>query len=310
MHIGIQALGVIDTAPETAGDLGFKAVSEAGFESVDFSFEAFYDTRSVSDSSIPCFYDMPVDELKSFFEPYVQQCSDGGLKFCQSHAPFLNFIDEKNAWAHYIEIEKKTIELAGFIGSPYIVVHPVITSGRYDKQNELQLNREFFRELAPSAKTSGVKLCIENLFYYSDGAVKKCALSEPRDMSAFIEELNSESDEDVFKFCLDLGHATLLKQDIRHVINTMAESLVITHLHDNNGDRDLHAFPYTNIQNWGGSFSVDWDSFICAMRDIHYEGTLSFETAGIMLVLPEELKKAAMCYTAAVGRYLKNKIIS
>ena len=112
-------------------------------------------------------------------------------------------------------------------------------------------------------------------------------------MYNFIEAMNTESDEDIFRFCLDIGHAVLLKQDIRRMIKVMAEYLVITHLHDNNGIKDLHSLPYTNIQNWGGSFSVDWVNFIQGMKEINYRGTLSFETAGIMLSMPEELKAAA-----------------
>ena len=308
MKIGIQALGVIALEPEHTKELGFKAVSEAGFEGVDLSLESFYDTRSVSDPSVPCFYDRSGDELKRFFEPYADECARYGLKFIQSHAPFINYSGNGAAWEHFTEIVKSSIGIAGFLGSPYIVVHPLISGGELERNRELELNREFFLQLAPVAEDAEIKICIENLFYYSAETVKKCPLSEAEEATDFIRSLNSDVGADIFNYCFDIGHATLLKQDIRGMINTASDLLVVTHLHDNNGIRDLHALPFSVISNWGRQSEVDWSSFIQGMRDIAYDGTLSFETAGIMLNMPEELKSGAMSYIACAGRYLKGKI--
>ena len=60
---------------------------------------------------------------------------------------------------------------------------------------------------------------------------------------------------------------------------------------------------------WGRiGFDGDWQGFICGMRDIDYRGALSFETAGIMLGMPEELKNDALRFIAAAGRYLSRTI--
>ena len=144
MRIGIQALGVIGLDPGQEISPGFEAVAEAGFECVDFSLEAFYDTRSVSDTSIPCFYDKSPDELKSFFEPYLKACAKCGLTFSQMHGPFMRYIADEYGRAHFLEIEKKAIEIAGFMGSSYIVLHPVIADSEADVVRELQINRDFF----------------------------------------------------------------------------------------------------------------------------------------------------------------------
>ena len=308
MKIGIQALGVVALEPEDKKELGFKAISEAGFDGVDLSLESFYDTRSVSDASVPCFYDRPPEELKKFFEPYADECAKYGLTFLQAHAPFLNYTGDGAAWGHFTEIVKRSIDIAGFLGSPYIVVHPLISGGELEERRELELNRDYFMQLAPAAKSAGTRICIENLFYYSGGTAKKCPFSEAEEAVDFIRELNSDVGAGIFKYCFDIGHATLLKQDVRSMINTVSDHLAVTHLHDNNGVRDLHALPFSVISNWGSASCVDWGGFIQGMRDIAYDGILSFETAGIMLSMPEELKPGAMSYIARTGKYLKEKI--
>ena len=70
----------------------------------------------------------------------------------------------------------------------------------------------------------------------------------------------------------------------------------------------MYFSPFSVISNWGSAFCVDWGGFIQGMRDIAYDGILSFETAGIMLSMPEELKPGAMSYIARTGKYLKEKI--
>ena len=308
MKIGVQALGVIALEPGTPGELGFGAVSEAGFDGVDMSLEAFYDTRSVCDPSIPCFYDRSLDELKRFFEPYAKECAKYGLEFIQAHAPFVNYAENRGSWEHFKKIVKRTVDIAGFLGSPYIVVHPLVSGEGRAKYDELELNRDYFLELAPAAKASNIRICIENLFYYSGGGVREYPLSEAEEAGDFIRKLNSDAGGDVFRYCFDIGHAALLAQDVRSTINSLSGLLAVTHLHDNNGVRDLHALPFSIIPNWGRASCVDWDGFIQGMRDIAYDGTLNFETAGIMLGLPEELKGSALNYTASAGKYLREKI--
>ena len=309
MKIGIQALGVIAIEPDNAKELGFRAISEAGFEGVDFSLESFYDTRSVSDPSVPCFYDRSTDELKKFFAPYADECAKYCLEFIQAHAPFINYTDNgSKAWGHFTDIVKHSITIAGFLGSPYIVVHPLISGGNLEKHRELELNRNFFLNLSSVAMDAGVKICIENLFCYSGETVRECVLSGAEEAMDFIEELNSDAGAGIFKYCLDIGHATLLKQDVRGMINIASNYLAVTHLHDNNGIKDLHALPFSVISSWGSPSVPDWNGFIRGMQEIKYDGTLSFETAGIMLGMPEELKAGALSFIASAGKYLRKTI--
>ena len=70
--------------------------------------------------------------------------------------------------------------------------------------------------------------------------------------------------------CLDFGHAHLMG-DIADAVDTVAEHLIATHVHDNRGRDDEHLAPYLG--------SIDWDMALMTMQKIGYEGTYLMELA-------------------------------
>jgi sugar phosphate isomerase/epimerase len=71
--------------------------------------------------------------------------------------------------------------------------------------------------------------------------------------------------------CLDFGHAHLMG-DVADAIETVAEHIITTHVHDNHGRDDEHLVPYRG--------SIDWDQALVTMQKIGYEGTYLMELAG------------------------------
>jgi sugar phosphate isomerase/epimerase len=71
--------------------------------------------------------------------------------------------------------------------------------------------------------------------------------------------------------CLDFGHAHLMG-DVADAIETAAEHLITTHVHDNRGRDDDQLVPYLG--------SIEWDLALMAMQKIGYEGTYLMELAG------------------------------
>jgi sugar phosphate isomerase/epimerase len=68
--------------------------------------------------------------------------------------------------------------------------------------------------------------------------------------------------------CLDFGHAHI-DGDVVDAIETVAEHLVTTHVHDNRGRADDHLVPFDG--------SIDWPSALTAVQKVGYEGMLLFE---------------------------------
>ena len=69
---------------------------------------------------------------------------------------------------------------------------------------------------------------------------------------------------------MDFGHAFLLG-DVPDAIETAAEHLITTHVHDNNGRTDDHLAPFEG--------RIDWNAALVTMQKIGYEGTYLLEVA-------------------------------
>lgn len=93
------------------------------------------------------------------------------------------------------------------------------------------------------------------------------ALSTPAGLSALLERDLEAANAGV---CLDFGHA-FLGGDVPDAIETVAEHLIATHVHDNHRRDDEHLAPYR-----GG---IDWDAALMSMQKIGYDGAYILELA-------------------------------
>jgi len=91
------------------------------------------------------------------------------------------------------------------------------------------------------------------------------------DASSLVSILESELEGSRTGICLDFGHAHLMG-DVADAVETVAEHIVTTHVHDNHGRDDEHLVPYRG--------SIDWDQALVTMQKIGYEGTYLMELAG------------------------------
>lgn len=96
----------------------------------------------------------------------------------------------------------------------------------------------------------------------------------PNEISApasIVSMLEQAGDARHAGICLDFGHAHLMG-DVPDAVETAAEHLITTHVHDNHRRADDHLPPYRG--------SIDWDRALMSMQKIGYEGTYLFEVAG------------------------------
>jgi sugar phosphate isomerase/epimerase len=87
-------------------------------------------------------------------------------------------------------------------------------------------------------------------------------------LSALIE---SELEPGEAGICLDFGHAHIMG-DVADAVETVAEHIITTHVHDNHGREDEHLVPYLG--------SIDWDLALVTMQKIGYDGVYMMELAG------------------------------
>jgi sugar phosphate isomerase/epimerase len=90
------------------------------------------------------------------------------------------------------------------------------------------------------------------------------------DAASLVDLLEKDLDAPRTGICLDFGHAFLLG-DVADTIETVAEHLITTHVHDNNGRKDDHLVPFEG--------RINWDIALMTMQKVGYDGTYVMELA-------------------------------
>jgi len=92
----------------------------------------------------------------------------------------------------------------------------------------------------------------------------------------------------------------LHRQDPARYIRILGKRIRALHIHDNAGFADQHKAPYTGTFNW--------KAFCTALREIGYDGDLSFETFNQVRLGEEELVEPWLRLIFAIGQHFRRKI--
>ena len=66
--------------------------------------------------------------------------------------------------------------------------------------------------------------------------------------------------------------------------------------------------PLTQMDRKGKRLRIDWEKFIRGLKEVGYEGPISFETFRGLEVLPPELRKDGLKFISVIGRYLRQRL--
>ncbi|MBQ8408921.1 MAG: sugar phosphate isomerase/epimerase [Clostridia bacterium] len=267
-------------------------MANAGFDAIDFSFhisEEYYGEQTDGELG------------RTKFIEWRKRAEDRGLVFNQAHAPEGSSFRDMNMTVRRFHDIRRAIRNASYLGVPIVVVHPVqhlqyCLDGVPEQLFEW--NMQFYNALKPYCEEYGVKVAVENM-WQQPGALKidHSTCSRPEEFVRYVDTLNSEW----FVACVDIGHAPLVGVDPCELIRALGKDrLKALHVHDVDGKEDLHTLPYFS--------KINWDSVCAALREIGYEGDLTFEAGNFVNPLPRELCLPAANMMVATGRYLIGKI--
>ena len=116
--------------------------------------------------------------------------------------------------------------------------------------------------------------------------------------------MNEKYRAEVLGFCFDTGHANLVGLDMEDFLTTLGDRLKVLHIHDNDGSSDLHQIPFTFTKTRENRPSTDWDGFVKGLRNIKFQGVLSFETAPVLTTFPDRMKADVLSFIAKIGSCL------
>jgi len=241
----------------------YKTMSEAGFVSVDYSLMSGYTAEiwKLSDA-----------ELKERMTGIKKLINDNGIIVGQTHSPMdANYLSAPETKEARWKAQIQAIKAASWLGSPYIVIHPIVPAFRRRKQGYEEtkaINMEFYNFLKPYLEEYNVKAAVENMFAWDPvrGILCETTCSTSKELIDYLDTLDS----DRFVACLDVGHAVLACQDPVDYIYALGKKYCrVLHVHDNSYLGDNHLMP--------GMGKLDWWSIGKALNDIGFEDVFNYE---------------------------------
>jgi len=199
---------------------------------------------------------------------------DHGVSFPQGHLwLWVDVCGEDPAGA--IDGLKRWLDLFAAIGIRVAVLHPggkaMQEKGRSPEQI-IAANIEPLRELCGHAAGAGITICLENLYTY---------LPRVEHVLSIIDAVG----QDNLAICLDTGHLNIAGGGQSEFIRSARRRLRAIHIADNDGSGDQHLLPF-------GLGTVDWRATFAALKEVAYDGFLSFEVPGeTRCPLPARLAK-------------------
>ncbi len=309
LGIGVQTKNIIyDENPLE----GFKRLKEAGFTNCDFSLNAYLYNKNIYAGEINDFFDKSVEELQEYFRPHKEAAKETGVTINQMHMPYPIFVpDAPQETNDYLwnTVAKKSMEVCKFLECPNIVIHGFKLADKLGSEDaEWEKTAEFIESIAGFAAENHITICIENLYSGPRGHLLEGPCCDPEKAVRRIDDFNHRYGTKVLGFCFDIGHANLVHLDFDYFLRTLGKRITVLHLHDNDGVRDLHQLPFTFTKTRDNTSSTNWPAFIGAMRDIGFDGVLSFETAPVLDSFPLEMKDETLAFIAKIGKYLAKEI--
>lgn len=140
---------------------------------------------------------------------------------------------------------KEAIDVAGYLNSEIVVVHPgYVASRKYPKENAYSNMIRNFREISSFAQDQKINICMENL------------ASKQKAMGVHIPEIKKiigDVDRENFKLCLDVAHVNTTGIPPTHFLEELREYVGHVHISDNTGDN--HHLPL-------GMGNIDFEGFL------------------------------------------------
>lgn len=280
----------IESLAGTLGEIpAIQLLAQAGFDAYDLSLFAMR-------------YDPECPFCKDTYKEYALQlrkaAEQAGIVCNQAHAPFPSSVGDPEQDAVIYDKIIRAMEIAAIAGAKIIVVHPKqhLTYREPGSPEKLEeMNIEFYRSLIPYCEKFGIRVATENMWQYDPekGRIVDSTCSRAEEFCRYIDRIGSPW----IVGCLDIGHVPLAGEDLPRIIQMLGKDrLQALHVHDNNLRDDNHAMPYT--------MQIDFDQVTKALREIGYQGDMTFEANTLCAHLPASAQLSGARLLHDVGRCL------
>ena len=187
---------------------------------------------------------------------------------------------------------EEVIALCGRLKCGHIVISP---AGETELSDDWKANMALYKPLIPALRAHGVICCLENIYRAGRGQrAREASCADPYEACDYIDELNDAAGEKRFGLCLNTGVALLTGRDIYTALMKLGPRVERISISDNDGVKDTRLAPYMGL--------MDWNRFVMGLRDMEYDGPLTFEVPPFITTLDAPARKALLELIAATGR--------
>ena len=271
-----------------------RILAKAGFDAYDMSLHATFG--------------MPEDPLngENFREEAlkIREYADSlGIVCNQAHTVFPPVKGDDSDPRRYEHLIRH-LEIASILGAKIAIVHPVQYL-YYQKNVEKlkEMNLEFYRGLIPYCEKFNIKIAVENMwrrYYDKPGTtIVDSVCSRAEEFCEYVDMLDSPW----IVACLDIGHVSLVGEDMTRMIRALGPRLQALHVHDTDTVSDLHTLPFQG--------RIDFKEVTAALAEIGYPGDMTLEADSFYGTLPDDRTEAyenAAAYMCAVTRTLRSMV--
>ena len=188
---------------------------------------------------------------------FMEMVADNGLKICSVHTPLDGDIDisspDNDIAAKTLDVFKRSIDAAEFLGAGMIIFHPIGFSDDTDDIRKEIIVRQV-DELLEYLGEREIRIALENLSY-------------PHSIKILDHCFESVQDKR-FGFCYDSSHDNLTGDPLK-ILERYKGRLFKTHISDNYEKEDDHNLPFDG--------TYPWDDFCRIFAGINYRDVFLLE---------------------------------
>lgn len=190
-------------------------------------------------------------------QEYAELLSDIGLVCLDVHGTATQTIaidtPAPQYQREYIKLLENRIEFCYTVGGDAVVVHPP-TYHAPQLEERMAQSHKVIRSVENLCIDKSVRLAFENV---------------RKDDHLILREYFERYPKEFIGFCYDSGHANI-HENLDEVMD-LGDRLLVTHLHDNKGEKDDHQY-----LGWG---TIDWEKVASWLKEIKYKKPWNLEVA-------------------------------
>lgn len=257
---------------------GVTDIENAGFSNV------FLDVGACCKES-----DLESYKKPEYFEKLLAKCAEKMLQI-----PVLK--------ASHLEMEG--IRLCEKTGSKYLIVSPLYADG--EKAVLWEKNKEYYLQLAGSARECGVMLLLQNQCRSQNGHLVRGMHADAVQTAELIDELNTIAGMECFGFCMDTGVCNLCGQDMHEFVIALGSRIKAVVLKDCDGHQESALLPFTCAAM--RQPQTNWLSLIRGLREIGFDGQLLLDMTDTASVFSPILRPQLLALAKSVMDYFEWQI--